>query len=655
MQRSDATILATALLACLSCVGVACADGALPDADGQAEREQHGEVETRRFMELAGGYRFVSPDGQSARANPYGVNRSGATAELSAGLLGADLKLMVDGLFLHADDYQSSLDLDYSGIVRGSLESRSMFHNLARRGLFAGFTSTAGPGASYLAQPSGDPTALGVASRLDRVDTRIRFGHSPAHLSLGYWRFTQTGYDQLIVADFERTNVAAPPNIFYDVTRRIDQVTQEGRVGLDASLGPLNLAYSFRIRDFANNAPAVTGPFGFAVAVPAESRVTAHTVKLYSNLSGGLTAAAAYSLTQRENTSQRSDQTLSGQPKDTIQQIAGDLAYTPFKELTLVLKYRHRSIERETPTSLSSIYSGTSAVRPAADTTRDTVVLAASWRPDPLLTLRGEYRAELLSRDNVAVPMTAASATQLVTADESLLHTGTLSLLWRPLRAARINASYSYATNSRPASLYDFSERHAAHLLIDWNQGGRWGGTTHYRATADSNPVTSSTAWFATNTLVTPRDGLNQSAGASIWFSPLQRLVLTATYGCVAIDASQAMLLGGGTSSLASRYSSLGHLYGLDAVYAATDRLDLSASLQQVRSRATFQLPAASPDIGSFNRLDATETAAATRIDWRFSRHLGASLDYRFSAYRSDDPQYNGDLHSTTVSLTARW
>lgn len=605
------------------------------------------------------GYRFISPDGAASMASPYGVNRSGVTGGFEAAMMGHDLKLRADGQFLHSDDYQSELFLDYSGILRLELEGRSLHHNLTRTSLPEPFAipNPADPyWISYNSNPAPAAAELGITSRQDRADLRVRLGDFPGHFSLGYWRFFQQGHDQLVLSDY----VWTPPDTsaaytFYDITRRIKQETHQGQIGLDANLGPVGLAYSFKIRDFSNSAPRINVPL--TAAVPSESRVTSHTVRLFSDLSGGLTIAAAYSITQRENTSQRSDLTHSGRPRDTLQQMAGDLSYTPFRQLTLALKYRHLEQDREIPATVTTAYSGTSTVRPGTGSIRDSLMLTSVWRPDRRLTLRGEYRAELISRDNVWTPLTASSS-QTTYNETNQLHSGTIAALWRFWRTARLNADYSYTTNNRPGTLYDFDRRHNGNLLIDWSMGGRWGANLHYRATADQNHRTDSTAWYPdqTSSLVTPRNSLVQSAGTSVWFSPLQRLVLTASYGLLAFDAKQALLLTpSATAYLTGRYSSLGHVYGLDGVYALDDQWDLSAGLQQVRSSARFTMPSSAPAIGSYTRLDTTESSAMARIDWRFAKQFGCMLDYRFSAYRSDDRLYNGDVHSTTVSLTARW
>jgi hypothetical protein len=612
--------------------------------------------EKHESASLYTGYRFAGPDGVTTLANPYGVNRSGATGGFAAAMMGHELKLRADGQFLHPDDYQSELLLDYRGIVRLELEGRSLHHNLLRAPLPESFAVPNPPAPhwiSYGSSPTPAATELGVTSRQDRADLRVRFGDFPGHLSLGYWRFDQTGHDQLVASDFDWT----PPNTsasytFSDLTRRIEQETHQGRIGLDANLGPLGLAYSFMIRDFSSSAPLISAPF--IAAVPAESRVTSHTAKLFTNLSGGLTIAAAYSITQRENTSRRSDLTRSGRPRDTIQQVAGDLAYTPFRQLTVALKYRHFEQDRETPATVTTAYSGTTLVRPGTDSVRDSLTLTSTWRPDRLLTLRGEYRADLISRDNVWSP-----TGQTVSDESNQLHKGAISALWRPWHTTRINASYSYTTNNRPDTVYDFDRRHNGSLLADWSASGRWGVNLHYRATADRNRQTGTSHWDNNQitSQVTPRNSLIQSAGSSIWFSPLKRLMLTASYGLLAFDAEQALLLSpsAGSPQLTGDYSSLGHVYGLDVVYALNDQWDLSSSLQQVRSSARFSLPSSVPAIGSYTRLDSTESSASARIDWRFAKQFGCMLDYRFSAYRAEDRRYNGDIHSTTVALTARW
>lgn len=640
------TTCITVLIILLSLAGTRClAAEEPPPAEG------HPEVtEQQQFIgTLASGYRMVSSTGSAALANPYGVNRSGTTAAFTLGMLSPELKLRADGQFLDPDDYLGELFFDYAGMVRIDLESRSLRHNLVREPLFQSFTSTALPLVTYTAVPDSTPGEPELVARQSRVDTRVRLGHLPAHLSLGYWRFERSGSEQRMVNDLAT-------NTFYTVSRRIDQATNEARVGVDANLGLFSLAYSFRIRDFNNQAtPLTISSLPAAVMEPADSRVTTHTAKLFSNLSGGLTATAAYSISQRENTTQRSDLYRSSQPRDTIQQISGDLSYTPLPQLSLALRYRHREVDRDTPRLVGSVYSaGIIAVQPATSTTKDAASLSAAWRPDSRLTVRGEYCAELISRDQVWDTGTATLGS-----DANQLHSGTVAVLWRPLRTTRLHASYRFTNNNKPTPLYSFDDRHTGNLLLDWSSTGRWGVTAHYRAVADRNDDRSTVTAPVTAEIATPRDSLSQSAGGSAWFSPLSRLMLTATYGWLGLDARQTFLFNpaDATTRTATSYRSHAHMYGLEGTYAASDRLDLGLGLHQTRSLARFQVPlwSAASGIGNDSRLDTTETTTSGRLNWQVTSQFGCLLEYRFTAHRGQDSRYDADLHQTLLSLTARW
>ncbi|MDY0384760.1 hypothetical protein [Trichlorobacter sp.] len=646
MPQATTCITVLVILLCLAGTRRLAAEEPPPAAE-------HPEVAAEQQFtgSLSGGYRMASSSGSAALVNPYGVNRSGAAAAFTLGLLGPEQKLRAAGQFLHPDDYLGELFFDYAGMVRVDLESRSLRHNLIREPLFQSFTSTTAPFMTYTAVPDSTPGEPELVTRQSRVDTRVRLGHLPAHLSLGYWRFDRSGSEQRVVSD-----VTFPNNTFYSVARRIDQATNEARVGVDANLGPVNLAYSFRIRDFNNQAtPLTISSLPAAVMVPAEGRVTTHSAKAFSNLSGGLTATAAYSISQRENTSQRSDLYRSSQPRDTIQQISGDLSYTPLPQLSMALRYRHREVDRDTPGLVGSVYSaGIIAVQPATSTTKDAVSLSAAWRPVSRLMLRGEYCAELISRDQVW-----DAATSSLGSDANQLHSGTLAVLWRPLRTTRFHASYRYTANSQPTPLYGFDDRHTGNLLLDWSSTGRWGVSAHYRAIADRNDERSTVTAPTIREIATPRDSLHQSAGGSVWFSPQSRLVLTVTYGWLGLDARQTSLFNpaDATTRTATSYTSQAHVYGLEGAYAANDRLDIGLGLHQTRSQARFQVPSwsSAAGIGTDSRLDTTETAASGRLDWRLTPHLGCLLEYRFSAYRGQDRRYDADLHQTLLSLKARW
>jgi hypothetical protein len=141
---------------------------------------EHHEVanESHSHASLLNGYRFISPDGPTASASPYGRLKSGVNGGFSAATLGSDLKLTVDGIFLHEDDYHTELFFDYRGLLRFHAESEALWHNLLREQVT--------PGTLTLRALDQD-LVYGVRTAISQADTRIKLGNNPFHLNLGYW------------------------------------------------------------------------------------------------------------------------------------------------------------------------------------------------------------------------------------------------------------------------------------------------------------------------------------------------------------------------------------------------------------------------------------------------------------------------------------
>jgi hypothetical protein len=414
--------------------------------------------------------------------------------------------------------------------------------------------------------------------------------------------------------------------------------------------------------------------------------VTSHTIKLFTDLSGGLVGTASYNLTQRENNGGHGEAVLSENPSDVIHSVAGDLTYTPSKMHSFALKYRHREIDRSTPATLYYPYSqipvpapgvytavpGELLVRPASSSVKDTLTFSATFRPAPKVIYRLEYDAALESRDNVLDAQAPIGSPTALHADHRQIHTGTAAFFWKPLNGIKVNASYSYAACDNPSYGASFSDRHVGKLLATYATSGKWGMTASYLTQYESgerNAFTVAPAPVATHSL--PRESHTGSANASLWFSPLERLTVTTHYSYMEADTNQSILFASIISNPApqvvSNYHSSSHVYGIDTVYAAMESLDLSLAFQQVLSQARFAVPDRSFTLagvpGVFNtvgitdvsRLDTTETGVSARADWRITALLGCSLDYSFRMYESGQVLYDGSVHSTMVTLKARW
>lgn len=642
-------------------------------------------IETHSQASVQSGYRFITPDGPPAAASPYGRLKSGVSGGFSAGTLGSDLKLTVDGDFLHEDDYHTELYFDYRGLVRFHAESGALWHNLLREQVTPG---------TLTLRPLDQEITYGARTAITQADTRIRLGNNPFHLNLGYWELKREGFEQLRFSDHYFGTAASS---VITETNRINRITREGNVGLDAHLGLFDLSYRFRIRDFSNeaadprdtftnNAGGALTPGSHAHDVIPDNRVTSHTIKLFSDLSGGLIGSATYNLTQRENSGGHGEAVPSERPSDDIHSVAGDLTYTPSKRHSFALKYRHREIDRSTPAALYYPYSqipasppgvytttpGTLLVRPATSTTKDTLIFSATFRPAPKVIYRLEYNAELETRDNVRDAQSSAGSPTSLHSDRRQTHTGTAAFYWKPLSGVKLNASYSYATCDNPSYSASFSDQHTGKLLLTYATNGKWGVTGSYLARYESgerNAFTASPAPVAAFGLA--RESRTGSVNASVWFSPLKRLTVTTHYSYQEADIDQSLLfsnlIADSAPLVVSNYHSSAHIYGIDAVYAVIEPLDISLAFQQVRSQARFEVPDRSftlagvagvfntADITGLTRLDSTETGVSARADWRITALMGCSLDYNFRKYESGQPLYDGSVHSTMVTLKARW
>ncbi len=659
------------LMAGLAAVQTAWCDDTKPAEDRIVKEETPADSSGEfRQAALYSGYRFVTPVDNPASAAPYQRQKSGVAGGFSAGSFGADLKLSADAQFLHSDDYLAELLLDYSGLYRLKLDSTALWHNLQRL-----------PPASATAVAAVEMdrgSSYGTRTVISRANNRIKLGNNPIHLNLNYWQLTREGTAQLRFSDYY---FDANPNSVVTRSIPVDSVTREGTFGLDAHAGPINVAYSFMIRDFSNQAPDSRDLFVARAAQTGgsqahdtlnDSRVTAHTFKLYSDLSGGLTASALYSLTHRETGTDRGDARPSSNPTDTLHTAAGDLSYTPFKELTLALKYRRLQIERESPASIyypfsripaapTPVYTssaGTLLVRPSNSSVRDTLVLSASYRPLPKAVYRFEYRAELESRDNLPDPQAPTNPGAL-RSDSRQTHTGKASFIWKPVNAVKLNTSYSYAVSDNPAYPNSFSERHDGKALLSYTSKGRWGFTASYLGKFERGE---------SNSLQTrlPRESLSTSVNSSVWFSPLERMTVTASYSFMQASINQSSLFSSNVAAVpvqtAGAYRSTAHVYSIDTVLALTRMLDLSLAFQQTLSDSRFSASDNSLDatlssigIGDASRLVSTETGITTRADWHISKHLGCSLGYSFRMYDSGQQLYDGAVHETLLALTGRW
>jgi hypothetical protein len=644
-----------------------------------------GTSDTHSIVNFNSGYRFFSLDHSGERAAEYEYLHSNPVFGGLYDYLGPAAKFSLDGEYLNDNDYRGDLVYDYKGIYRFSLRTESLFHNLDHERLFSPDFVLGGN--LYQATDLDPGAPYGVRVEQDQASFRYKFTRLPVHLNLGYWRMIREGTTQLRFSDhaFEGS-----PNTAYAETRQVDQQTHEGRLGVDSHLGLFDLTYTFLIREFregtatpadvsynARPAPILRPGGVFQHNENPGSSFYSHKVGLHTSMSGGLVGAVSFAYGKRENLSTLTDVTGARQVSETTRTIAGDVSYTPCTFFTLAVKYRRYEVDRDSPSTVfyAPAASPEVAVRPAIDTRKDTITATAIYRPAALLTLKGEYKGEYLSRDNLDSWVEPGRIATLSYPSNSTTHTGTLTLLSRPFKGMRAKLQYLYTSADNPAYASLPAEKHEGSVLVGYTAASAWGATASARISrASSNQATLTTIVpnpavpvtpANTTTYGMPKNTTIAHSTVSVWFVPLKRLTLSGSYGLIRSSSDQEILFSGPVagSITAANYTQQAQVFAVNSVYHFDSLLDLSLRLQQVRSTADFD-----PSFISFapnsdtagvrevSRLATVESSLAARADYRLTGNVTCTVEYAFKDY--DDKyqsQFNGSVNIVTLYLSAKW
>ncbi|MBU5613101.1 hypothetical protein [Geomonas azotofigens] len=661
---------------------------AQPPVEGAPLPEDERQVEVLEQKGGSLGYNFVFGDDYRGRAMEYGFLKSSRNGGLFYRHMEKDTNLELEGFYLNENDYHADLLMDYKGDYRLHLRTESLYHNLDRELLFSpSFTSgrtDAPTPATYTAVQ--DPVAnYGVSVVQDRADFRYRLHNFPLHVNLGYWRYVKEGTIQQRFAD---TAFEGATNFIYAQRRGVDQQVQEGRVGLDSHLGPVDLVYDFKVRYFEDRLPTpvqayeirnhFNGAEDFRGGVRQhnenpDSSFFSHTIKLHTSLAGGLVGSGSYSFEQRENLSELTDTTGARHMKSYLQNAAGDLIYTPSREYSFAVKYRRQEIDhnKRDPLNNTAFADPVIAAKAPIETTRDLVTGTISYRPTLHLALVGEYRGDFLRRNNV---------TELPTEmtwglpESTSTHTGSLSAYYRPVKGLRSSATYSYASADHPAYGASFQNRHEAKLLATYTLNNRWGLTSHAIFRRDQNdevrkylvnypfePLSFSLA------PITSRSTNSENANIGAWWVPFRGLTVGANYSYLHQEVEQGVFFTGVVvgSEAASQFSSRSHVYGVNANYTLSEKSDLAVAAQQIRSSAaftpsdtSFSLTSSTDGIKEITAQNTVITSLSARGEYRFTSALSTTLEYTFNDYnelKSAYQSYSGTVHAIVAALAAKW
>ncbi|MBI1920175.1 MAG: hypothetical protein HYS23_03735 [Geobacter sp.] len=601
-------------------------------------------VAAENKIQIAPGYRFLHVTGNGNRAAEYTYLHSGVAGSALFSSIGPELKVNLDGFYLNENDYLGDLLFDYRGRYRMQLRTEALFHNLDHETLFTPFFY-APWFTNYVPQDTSSGERYSLRTEQDLVKLRLMPWEYPLHLNFGFWRMTRDGTRQLI---YDFIDTVAGTDTIRSISREVKRETLEGTAGLDVHLGYVDLCYSFNIRDFANRAnnPRDNQEHN----VDPDSRLLSHTIKLHTSMTGGLVGAFSYTHSTRESINELKDVSLNTRPENRLQNIAGEIVYTPRTWFSMAARFRHQEIDSDNVTVVSSQYPAIIA-KPQVDSQKEIARVTLSLRPHRLLTLKGEYRGEFVHRDNTGYWPDLPEHTDI--------HRGSLTLLGRLKNGFRSKVRYEYATVSNPAYGNFYTDRHDGQLLLTYTSKNRWGVAANYRITQERNDEFSPATVSSRPALTRDREVNNASVTA--WISPIDKITLTGTYGFLRSQADQEVLFtSGATSRTTTDFTSQAQLYSVGLSYRCTDRFDLALLFQQVHSFARFA-PESNPSLDIANIREQSqsrtiETSASARAGYFLTRDFNCSLEYGYKRYNEKNSQFfDGTVQTVTVMLTRKW
>lgn len=635
------------------------------------------------------GYSFLSSDGHAGHAMEYGFLESSRSGGLFYRHMEKDSNLELDGFYLNEHDYRGTLLLDYRGDYRLNLGTESLYHNLDHETLFSPDFQTGRSDAPTLADYRAiqDPMrSYGVSVVQDRADFRYRLHNYPMHLNLGYWSFLKEGTIQQRFAD---ASFEGPLNTVRAEARAVDQQVRQGRIGLDAHLGPVDVIYDFTVRSFEDKLPTPVANYEARNDIHGlpeqlgglqqhndnpDSRFMSHTVKVHSSIDGGLVAGASYSLARRENLSRLSAVTGARHAKVYLQNAAGDFVYTPDREYTFSLKFRRQEQDQSRAPLFSTNFADPAqVVKPPLETTKNIVIATAAYKPRLDLSLVGEYRGEFLRRHNNISDL--PSPTTWALPESTATHTGTLAVYYRPVKGLRSSGHYTYSKTDNPSYGSQAKERHEGKLIGTYTRSNRWGLTAHVVLRhEDNNEVERFLINFPFDPLVytpypnTSRHKRSENSSVGVWYVPLPKLTVGGNYSYLRTKIDQDVLFTTvfDGSEAASRYVSRSHVYGVNGSYSFNEKCDLSLSLQQIRSDSSFQpeavtftiIPGSTAGIQQISETDNTHTTFSARGEYRFNSVLSTSLEFAVRDYdekKVAQSAYSGTAHAVLALVAAKW
>jgi len=650
-----------------------------------AEADESGA--TLRSSRISLGYRAVDVQDQARRAAQYTLFDSGATVATEIKYLNPSLRFMIEGEYLNDSDFLLETDLDYRGLVRLHASTEKLYHHLDYisydRPDAVGSTPFGEVEVRFNDRSPGEQAALEVG--IDKVNLRTKLPAYPVHLNLGYWRLQRSGHKQLRYLNEDCTACHLESR-----RQKVDRVTEEVTLGLDAHVGYVNVAVEQVFREFRDRESATIDHFGdirdgdYIVRTPGDyqhdavpdSRLTATTLKVSTSPSGGFNAAAGYTLGKQENLSHLAD--VSPVKAETnFHKASADLTLTPRPEVTLNFRYRMLDQESSSPAQLlvgGLPGNGVVATRQNMDLTRASYFGKISWRPVRLLTLMGEFEHRDIHRDRTGTfvdPDNPFYDPLWELPEDERINRFRASLIARPMGDPRLkfNSWYEYQTSDDPAYGASLEERHRLYAGVAWNPTVRFGATANIRLTDGHNSNFVRAGWNRS----LDRRQQQEDVTAGFWAQLTDSVSTNLYYGFLRSDLRQDLTYGKGGDDGNSLfdtnvdYRQRVHTLTFSTNWQLRERLRALFEARYIRSRSYFNpgfLPENLPNVGTvdvgelrtLSELEIVQLGLGLGLEWNLAKGWNCSARFSHDDYEDrNNSHFDGAAQLYMLSVARSW
>lgn len=624
-------------------------------------------IETKPFLFLTGGYRFINASGDINIAEYEYLNDSI--------VLGGELRkfkyphrLFIEFDFKNKKDYFAEFRYSYKDIVYLRAINRMLFHNLQNITLASRTQTTPPPPFAPAFDQRDLNEKYGIKTGINAIFIRFKTPDFPAHLYINADQVDKDGSQQqrtLLGSGWFNSPVRTSQK------RDIDLKTSEITVGANSHLGPIEIDYShsqkrldvggdsvlyhnytdagFLHPSFNNIRLAGTFPHNL---IP-ELKGTTNTIKIHTSYTGSLVASATFTKIDRENTISRA--------KADYFIGSGEVQWMPMHKLAFFLRYKHKDTDIDNPSQIPVNYLGytsyTSAisVKPSISSITDTISGVVRYRPIKGLTLKADYTYENIKRhfnEKWHLP------------DSTLKHIFSLSADTQILKNLNLKARYIYKEIDDPAYNTEPNTYNEGRLSVSWSPAAE---VTTLLSSSISKGKRDD-LFFKESKDAQNREATRNSLIGSITFSIKDNLSVTTSYSYMNNKIKQDIVYQINPDSYqidrAVPYKDNTNNYAIDLNYTPKKYINLNAGVSHTISKARFTPHSddlLSPvSIASFSALKTRETVYSASGEYKLKNDFSLALTYKLIDFNDVlDSQYDelkdGTAHITMLTISKRW